>query len=80
MRREKSRTRQQYESAYSFMRRVGEDGDIDFIDSTPLQIWKAADYSYQAKDYDVHGWSNDSRRKRFHAIKVRSLTREEFPF
>lgn len=81
MRKEKSWTRQQYEAAYSFTRRVGEDGDIDLIDSKPIEIWKAADYSYQARDYVEMGWSGEMRRHRFHAIKHRILTqRKEVSF
>ena len=58
-------TRQQYETAYSFMRRTNNDHDEYLYDSTPMEIWKAADYSYQAKDYYVTGWVNQHRKEKF---------------
>lgn len=78
---EKSWTRQEYERCYRAMR-----SDILWEVRLPLagyskEIIRAADYSYQARDYDVHGWSNDTRHKRFHNIKWRILTNwEVFPF
>jgi len=45
------------------------------------RIVKAADYSYQAKDYEIHGWLSDARRKRFYQIFWRVVTaRGELPF
>ena len=81
MRKEKSWTRLQYEMTYRNMRffRFSEFGTY-FIDM-PQEIVKAADYSYQAKGYEVHGWSKDERRKRFSAIFWRVVTaRGELPF
>lgn len=81
MKNKHSWTRIDYEHCYRQMRR-GDDFD-GIITTTPIfpQIVRAADYSYQAKSYDVHGWSNDARRKRFHAIKYRAFAfAEDIPF
>lgn len=81
MRKEKSWTRYEYEQIYHFIRRGFTYEFLSEYRGCTKEIWKAADYSYQAKDYDVHGWSNDARRKRFHAIKYRITSSGEYlPF
>lgn len=79
---EKSWTRQDYERAYRLMR-----SDVDWdlkgtLWTIPKEIREAADYSYQARDYNVvHGWSNTMRYKWFKKNVWRILTeREVFPF
>ena len=42
-------------------------------------VLKAADYSYQAYGYDLSGWTNAARRKRFNAIKWRIGTKRLAP-
>jgi hypothetical protein len=77
MRLSKSWTRREYETAYSWMRRGI---DCEYLLSTgnlaPEAI-KAADYSYQARDHEVHAWSNNMRRQWFHKTKWRILTERE---
>lgn len=78
---EKSWTRKQYEAAYRLYRRFGEYWENGFIAPEFQDVWKAADYSYQALDYAVSGWINDRRYNRFMVIKWRILTRREvYPF
>ena len=81
MRKEKNWTQQQYELAYRYMRRGF---DWDFIAFNANGDWKAlkaADYSFQAANYQVHGWSSDLRRKRYFEIIWRVLaTSEDIPF
>lgn len=73
---EKSWTRQEYEAAYVWMRR-GVTFDWLVADDTYSQCAiKAADYSYQGKDIDVHGWSSNAREKRFFAIKWRIMSHQ----
>jgi hypothetical protein len=63
------------------MRRGIEPEFIELVWNNPAGTWKAADYSYQAKDYEVNGWVSDLRRKRFHQIFWRVVTaRGELPF
>jgi len=81
MRKEKSWTRRQYETAYRMCRRTSNESEVWWINTDPPEIMRAADYSYQAKDYQEMGWSGEMRRHRFHAIKHRILTqREVYPF
>jgi hypothetical protein len=81
MRKEKSWTRINYELAYRLTRREEGEPTKNTWHPIPNEIWRAADYSYQAYGYDVHGWSNDARRKRFHAIKYRAFAfAEDIPF
>lgn len=72
--------RQQYDDCYEKMRRGITFEELIKHWPMPDNIIKAADYSYQAYGYEPNGWVSDLRRKRFHAIKVRFLTREELPF
>lgn len=77
MKGEKNWTRFAYERSYRQLRR---DCDFDTISENTnieIEIVQAADYSYQASLYTVHGWSNDRRRIRFHQIKWRILTGSE---
>jgi len=81
MRKEKSWTRQTYEATYCLMR-WGQSFDWLNAQSIPTEdVLKAADYSYQAATYHVHGWSNDRRRRLFHKAMWRVLTqRGVYPF
>lgn len=81
MRKEKSWTRRDYEATYRQLRR-GIDCDWLFTTEwSPEKIIRAADYSYQARDYHVHGWTSGLRRVRFNAVKVRILVqREVYPW
>jgi len=77
----KSWTRLTYETAYRLCRRTASEKAVWWIFTDPPEIMRAADYSYQARDYDLHAWTNDMRRHRFHAIKHSILTqREVYPF
>jgi hypothetical protein len=81
MRLSKSWTLYDYKRCYKLLRRGRSFDEIWFEPKTNREALKAADYSYQAKGYEVHGWSNDTRHKRFHNIKWRILTNwEVFPF
>lgn len=71
MRKEKSWARQNYELVYRYMRRGYDWEFIAFNANGGRKAMQAANYSYQARNYDAHGWSNDTRRKRFNAIKWR---------
>jgi len=62
-----------YTEIYRLMRRDGYTDEMPVYWHEPIEIINAADYSYQAKDYEVHGWLSDARRKRFHAIKYRAF-------
>ena len=65
MRKEKSWTRQDYEQQYEYIRRGC---DVDYLMSEypgQEEAIKAADYSYQAKDHFVNGWSNGIRFNKF---------------
>ncbi len=79
MRTEKSWTRKEYEKAYWLARYCPAFDDWDHGFVFPLEIIKAADYSYQVKDYDVRGWSSNAREKRFYAIKWRVLANGHGP-
>lgn len=80
MKRERSWTRIEYTLAYRDMRRgISVDWFLEHS-RDPIDIIKAADYSYQAYGYDMHGWTSDRRRKRFLEIKWRILSRQELPF
>ena len=65
MRKEKSWTRQVYEQAYAAMRRGFSDDYMAYNMNFGKDIIKAADYSYQGKDYFVTGWLNDRRLEKF---------------
>lgn len=81
MKNEKSWTRQEYNNHCRWMRRGFTFKSL--MDAYPDQSEsiKAADYSYQAKDYVEMGWSGEMRRHRFHAILVRVYaSRGEIPF
>lgn len=81
MNKQHSWARRWYEDSYEKMRRGITFEDLIKHWHAPEEIIKAADYSYQARDYYLHGWSNDRRRIRFHQIVWRILTqREELPF
>lgn len=70
-----------YEAAYRYMRRGYSIEQLSKGAITDTEILKAADYSYQARDYNLHAWLSDGRRKRFQAIVWRILThRGELPF
>ena len=77
----KQPARMQYENAYRHFR-CGEERQPGGIwDLISTEVERAADYSYQAKDYEVHGWFSDARRKRFYQIFWRVVTaRGELPF
>lgn len=66
-------TRQQYEQVYQWMRRGFAISYIQERWAVDNEIIKAADYSYQAKNYSVHAWSSGDRRYRFNAIRYRIL-------
>lgn len=71
MKKEKSWTQRDYETAYVWMRRGV---DVEYMLSTgnlSPEILLAADYSYQAKDHYIDAWTSSQRRKRFYAIKHR---------
>jgi len=77
MTKSKSWAQHEYQYAYRLFRRGFSyktlwDSGEHFSD-----ILKAADYSYQAKDYQEMGWSGEMRRHRFHAIKWRILAGRE---
>lgn len=74
---EKSWTRQEYETAYRGFRRLAPEIVTYRIWGIANEIVNAADYSYQARDYIVHGWSNERRKLRFHQMVWRILSREE---
>lgn len=81
MKGEKSFTRHQYKIAYRLFRRGYAYRQEGLLADTGWDILKAADYSYQAKDYVVHGWSNNMRHAWFKKTMWRILTqREVFPF
>jgi len=81
MRKEKSWTRRQYETAYRLCRRTAAQNKVWWLETTPPNIMQAADYSYQAKRHDDSAWISTSRRKRFHAIKYRDFAfPEDIPF
>lgn len=81
MRKEKNWSRIEYEYAYRQMRRGFSFDDIYAHNEIALGHVKAADYSYQARDYHVHGWKNGLRRKRFAEIRWRIFTKSEvYPF
>jgi len=74
-------TRQQYRMTYRRMRRGFTCEYLLDNLGVPNEVVHAADYSYQAKDYRVHGWTSDLRRARFHYRMWHVLTkREELPF
>lgn len=81
MKPERSWTRQQYDRTYRRMRR-GFDCEYLFDNlGVPNEVVKAADYSYQAKDYAINGWLNGLRFSRFLSIKWRIFTQlEVLPF
>jgi hypothetical protein len=78
---EKSWTRREYEIACRHCRREEGEPTKNTWHPIPNEIWRAADYSYQAATYSVSGWISDRRYNRFMVIKWRILTqREELPF
>lgn len=78
---DKSWARKQYDRCYSHMRRGLTFEQVYNYLCQDATITRAADYSYQAANYEVHGWSNNCRRARFHAIKYRSFAfPEDIPF
>lgn len=77
MRKQHSWTRQDYELAYGLYRSYGEIYEEHWAETIPQEIIRAADYSYQGKDYQVHGWVSDARRKRFYLILWRVLAQTE---
>lgn len=79
MKNKHSWTRQQYYRTYRRMRRGFTCEYLLDNLGVPNEVVHAADYSYQARDYDLHGWSNDCRRRRFYEIKWRVLTKREAP-
>jgi hypothetical protein len=81
MKLERSWTRQEYEAVYRSMRRGYAYEDILKNFSQPREVINAADYSYQAKDYDFHGWLNTDRMNEF-VYKLTNVfyQRGEIPF
>jgi hypothetical protein len=65
MKLERSWTRQQYEQAYRYERQLAWATGMSPNTDSPPEIIKAADYSYQAKDYDFHGWLDTNRMNEF---------------
>lgn len=81
MRKEKGWTQQVYEQAYKAFRRGFTDDYMAYNANFGKDIIRAADYSYQAFNHGLSGWTNRRRRERFHAIKHRILVRrEELPY
>ena len=81
MRKEKSWTRQEYKWCYQWLRRGFDTEWMLDLPSGNRKIILAADYSYQASCYEVHGWASDQRRKRFWARRWHIYTqREVSPF
>lgn len=81
MKREKSWTELAYRACYQYMRRGIDFQSIVKTGVTPLEIIKGADYSYQAFNHELSGWSSEMRRKRFQAIKYRITSSGEYlPF
>jgi len=79
MRKSKSWAQLEYEYVYRQMRSGFSFETIYERDEIAIGHVKAADYSYQAKDYQEMGWSGEMRRHRFHAIKYRILSRRDAP-
>lgn len=77
MRKEKSWTRIQYEQSYRYMRRGFDFGFLSRTGQRPTEVIKAADYSYQAKDYVSDAWLSEARYSRFFSIKWRILSQRE---
>lgn len=75
MKKEKSWTRREYEIMYHLMRRGYEFEKIDIPTFISFEVLKAADYSYQAENHNLHGWSSNLRYSRFIQIKWRVYTR-----
>jgi len=81
MRLSKSWARQEYEVAYRYFRRGFAYEKLMDRNGILKDIIQAADYSYQAKDIDVHGWSSNIREQRFWQIKWRVYAKlGEIPF
>jgi len=66
MTKSKSWTRLAYQACYQYMRRGIDCELIVKTGVTPPEIIKAADYSYQAKDHFVTGWTNGMRFEKFY--------------
>jgi len=79
MRNERSWTRQTYDAAYRLMRRGQAFDWLNAQSISTEEVLKAADYSYQARDHEVHAWSNNMRRKWFHKTLWRILSRRYVP-
>lgn len=81
MKGEKSWTRRCYADAYRMMKRGF---SFEFLSKSGYytqEELKAADYSYQASTYTVHGWSSDNRLGRFMVRKWLIFSRRgEIPF
>lgn len=77
MKPERSWTRRGYADAYRKMKRGF---SFEFLSKSGYytqEELKAADYSYQAKDYAINAWTNGLRFSRFLAVKYRILTQRE---
>lgn len=72
-------TRQQYERTYRRMRRGFTCEYLLDNLGVPNEIVRAADYSYQASIYSIHGWASNRRRARFFN-RMAVLNNEELPF
>lgn len=81
MKGEKSWTRQMYENHYRWLRCGLDYENMVQWHTDPVDTMKAADYSYQACNIDVHGWSSNIRQNRFWQIKWRVYAKlGEIPF
>lgn len=74
-------TRYEYQKCYALFR-YGL--DVEFVarrNGIPLEIVKAADYSYQANGYNFTGWVNDRRFiKFFNAMQGNRYSIWSIPF
>ncbi len=77
MNKEKSWTRKQYEHCYRTMRRETLNSCMAGFVGIHNDIINAADYSYQAAQYQANGWVDNIRRTRFFMIKWRVLSGNE---
>lgn len=81
MKRERSWTHRQYETAYRLCRRTAHENKVYWLKTTPPEIMKAADYSYQANGYNFTGWVNERRfTKFFNAMQGNRYSIWSIPF
>jgi len=80
MKKEALTTRQQFKLAYRRWRMYGESDDFIYIRYTGHNALVAAQYAYDARDYELSGWKNRRRYNEFHHLRAIKGYPEDLPF